>query len=240
MKKETHWFLDWFNEDYLNLYANRDSSEAEKHVDFLCNHLNLNSNDKILDLGCGSGRHANLLGKFGYHILGIDTSEFLIREAIKNSKDVPTVKFICRDMRNITDLGPFDLILSMFTSFGYFEADEQNQDILNIISQSLKPGSRFFMDYLYAPHVIENLIPFENIVVKDEEVLITRKVVRDRVVKTIEFPGRSYQESVKLYDPETLSKMLQRAGFTIVNQWGGYDSEPLTSSSSRLLTLSTK
>lgn len=236
---KSHWFLDWFNEDYLNLYAHRDEEEAKEHINFLCHQLNLTGHEKILDLCCGSGRHAILLGKLGYDVTGVDTSDFLIGKAVESSKDVAAVKFLCRDMRDIGDLGHFDVILSMFTSFGYFESDKQNQKVLHNISESLADGGLFFMDYLNVSHVYQNLKADDKLVVNGEKVSISRQIVGERVIKTIDFPGRSYRESVKLYDPTTISKMLKNAGFSIVTQWGNYEGESLSSLSERVLTLAT-
>lgn len=238
MENTSEWFLDWFNEDYLNLYAHRDKKEAEEHVDFLIRQLNLRGSEHILDLACGSGRHSILFGNLGYRVQGIDTSEFLIHEAVKQSTELPKVQFLCRDMRNVSDLGPFDLILSMFTSFGYFDTDEENLDLLRKVSKTLKRGGLFFIDYLNAEHVENHFIPQEKIEVNGEEVTITREIQEGRIVKSIDFPNRSYKESVMLYTPESLSDMLERSGFDISKQWGNYNGEDLTPSSERILTLS--
>ncbi|MEM1283301.1 MAG: methyltransferase domain-containing protein [Chlamydiota bacterium] len=236
---KSDWYLDWFNEDYLNLYAHRGEEEAKKHINFLCHHLNLTGHEKILDLCCGSGRHAILLGKLGYHVTGVDTSNFLIEKAIANSKDVDAVKFLCRDMRDIRNLGHFEVILSMFTSFGYFESNKQNLEVLHTIFESLTDGGLFFMDYLNVPHVYQNLKADDQLVVNGEKVSISRQIVGDKVIKTIDFPGRSYCESVKLYDPTTISEMLKKAGFSIITQWGNYEAESLSPLSERVLTLAT-
>jgi SAM-dependent methyltransferase len=235
MNNKSDWFHNWFNEDYIHLYAHRDDTEAQKHVDFLSSELRLLGDERILDLGCGSGRHTFLFGRLGYNVVGIDTSEVLIHEAMKNLDGPSNISFIRKDMRDIGDLGKFNLILNMFTSFGYFEEDEENQKVLHIIHQALSIGGRFFIDYLHAPYVIKHLIPRETLQVRGEEVKITREIEGDLVIKTIEFPGRSYYESVKLYEPEKITEMLKDAGFTIDRLWGNYEGKPFNSSSERLL-----
>lgn len=240
MSKKTHWFHHWFNEDYLNLYAYRDEGEAKKHIDFLVKHLPIDGSERVLDLGCGSGRHAHILGNLGIKCVGIDTSETLINEAQKNVDESSNVEFICRDMRHIEDLGKFDIILSMFTSFGYFDSDDENQDVLHIISKALNSKGLFFLDYLNPEHVRKNLVPQEQTNVNGEIVIVKRAIVDDKVAKSIEFPGRSYCESVKLYDYSTIEEMLKASGLKAVNYWGDYSGSKLTADSERMLILCTK
>ena len=119
------WYQDWFNEDYLKLYKMRNKEEAEKQIRFLEENLLLNGDERILDLGCGTGRHSILFADKGYNVVGVDASPTFIQEAQRSYSDVRHLKFYLRDMRHIEDLGKFDVAVSMFTSFSDRHATAQ-------------------------------------------------------------------------------------------------------------------
>jgi len=214
------WFHNWFNEDYLNLYSHRNKDEAENQISFLFRHLNIPSKACILDLGCGAGRHAKLLAEKGYEVVGLDASETLIKEAKKEGG----ASFVVGDMRRLEGLGRFDLVTSFFTSFGYFE-DEENRAVLRQIAAVLNPGGHFFLDFLNPELLEKQLVPREELKVGEETVQIERRIEKRRVEKSIRFPGRSYSESVKLYTKEEIEEMLRDAGLKPLRFWSGYSQQ---------------
>ncbi len=218
------WYLDWFNKDYFNLYAYRHDEEAKVQVDFLQRVLHLKGDEKILDLGCGIGRHAILLGQLGCHITGVDISPYCIAEANKKLAPFPDidVKFMQRDMRQLDDLGTFDAVISMFTSFGYFDEDEDNEQVLEAVRRCLNSGGQFFLDYLHPYHVKATFVPEEELTVIEEKVIIQRKITDDHIVKTIIFPDRSYQEKVKLYSKDNIESVLLKHRLRPMDKWNDY------------------
>jgi len=236
-KQKNNWHLGWFNKDYLNLYSYRNELEAVSHVDFIIDNLPNKQKYKVLDMGCGSGRHSVLFADHAFHVIGIDTSEILINEAKKLENSKRDLKFYCQDMRNLRGFDKFDLIVNMFTSFGYFESDQENQSVINAVAYALESNGVFFLDFLSPKHVISNLTPSENLVVNGEKVSITRSIDENIVTKIIDFPGRSYTEHVKLYDRNTIEKMLQSAGLIVLKAWSDYNGTPWSEYGSRQLFL---
>lgn len=214
------WYEEWFNEDYLNLYADRDEAEAEMHVAFLIDKLQLKADEAILDLGCGAGRHAKCFVDRGYSVVGVDASPTLIAKA---RDEVPGGRFIQADVLDLELSEKFDLILSLFTSFGYAEDDAVNARLFARVKEHLKPQGCFFLDFLNPMYVKKNLVFAEERAVFGEKVKITREIVEDMVVKTIAFPGRTYREQVKLYTRDQIEKMLSEYGLTVKQAWGNYD-----------------
>lgn len=239
---ETHdqWYKNWFNEDYLKLYSHRDIQEAKQHIRFLKDYVLDQDTKNILDLGCGSGRHALLLASYGYHVTGVDSSGYLIQQAQDQAKKnrLTHVNFIEGDIRSVSLSKNYDLVISMFTSFGYFKEDKDNLSILRKAHQVLKKKKLFFLDYLNPDFVKDNLIPEEKKTVDGKQVIITRKIIDQSVVKTIHFPQKTYQEIVKLYTQKEMEDMLKTSLFTVINTWGSYDSKPLTKTSPRQIYLS--
>src|SRR5690606_2813950 len=116
------WFSNWFDTPFYHiLYKDRDYDEAQLYIDNITEYLNLQENAKILDLACGRGRHSVYLNKLGYHVTGSDLSKNSIEFAKKFGND--TLNFIVKDMREPSEQ-KYDAVFNLFTSFGYFENEE--------------------------------------------------------------------------------------------------------------------
>lgn len=223
--EKKHWIQNWFNEDYLKLYSHRNQEEADRQVDFIIRGLHLTGRERILDIGCGAGRHSVAFGQRGYSVVGVDSSEFLIEKAnqkLEERHNLP-VRFVLGDMYKLVNVGMFDLVINMFTSFGYFSGDDENARIFGAVRHHLSKGGDFFLDYLHPYQVRKNFVPVQEIEVDGEQVRIEKEIKDDRVIKTIRFPGRTYQEKVKLYDREQIEDMLRKYRFQVMEVWNDYE-----------------
>ena len=117
---------------------------TEQEIAFLCHYLPTPPYITLLDLCCGQGRHANLLGSRGYKVTGIDLSKTNIDKAKIESND--QVVYFEMDMRNLADMSDsFDAIINLWQSFGYFD-DDTNAEILRQIYRKLNPKGRVVLD----------------------------------------------------------------------------------------------
>ena len=136
------WFKSWFDSRYYPiLYSKRNESEARLFIDNLMNRLSINQPVKVIDIGCGRGRHSVYLNSKGHIVTGIDLSTKSIEEC--KTLENPTLSFYVHDIRNLFRTNYYDLALSIFTSFGYFELDNDNIKVLLNAKKSLKPGGIF-------------------------------------------------------------------------------------------------
>ena len=102
---------------------------------------------RLLDLCCGPGRFAIPFARLGFRVTGVERTNYLLRKARARSKSTKVgVEWIERDMRDFIRPGGFDPVLSMFTSFGYFD-DWQNRRVLENVCASLRPGGLFFVHH---------------------------------------------------------------------------------------------
>ena len=122
LKDSTKWYASWFDTPYYHiLYKDRNYAEAELFMKTLTHYLNLEPGDEILDLACGKGRHSVYLNSIGYNVTGADLSENSIAHASKFEND--TLRFQVHDMCKPFAF-QFEAVFNLFTSFGYFENEE--------------------------------------------------------------------------------------------------------------------
>jgi ubiquinone/menaquinone biosynthesis C-methylase UbiE len=236
-KHSDDWFRNWFDEDYLALYQHRDSTEARLFLDNVRERFQHLGSQGVFDLACGAGRHSWVLAtEFDWPVVGLDLSLSLLNEAIKHepipAKGRPI--FVRGDLRQL----PFQdtschLVLSAFTSFGYFSDNSEHQTTLNEMGRVLCAGGVLILDLMNPSVAIENLVPEDETSRNNWRVKQSRRYVSEskRIEKTIELIARNgetrvVQESVRLFTPDELTAMLQAAGMKLIDRWGEYDASP--------------
>ena len=133
--EDKDWFSDWFNTKYYHiLYKNRNDDEAQIFMRNITSFLNLKKQTHILDLPCGKGRHAVYLNSLGYKVTGGDLSENSIEYAKQFEND--SLLFRIKDMRQGFEY-QYDAIFNLFTSFGYFDTDEEDILVLKNMKNAL-------------------------------------------------------------------------------------------------------
>ena len=223
------WYKDWFSSDeYLNLYPHRDDEDADNLLDLILIETNPVKNASVLDAACGAGRHAINLVSRGYHVVGFDLSKSLLRVAKQDAfKKKVVVDLFCGDLRKISLNKKFDLILNLFTSFGYFLSDEENFSFVRSAYHMLNDNGFYVLDFLNSNYIRNNLIletvrEFEN-----KKVTEQRRIQVDRVVKQITIQNgltkNSYAESVQLYSKEKIVSEFEKIGFNWCKEFGDYD-----------------
>jgi SAM-dependent methyltransferase len=235
------WYQTWFGNDYLTVYAHRGDHEARKVINLILNYVCLEPQNRILDLCCGQGRHALYLADLGYQVFGVDLSRTLLEIAkFRQTKNQPAY-FIQADMRYLPIRNRFDLLLNLFTSFGYFETDRENEEVFNQFYQALKPGGNFVFDYLNKSYVISHLVPYHKEQIEDVQVKQERFIEGSRVKKiiTLNKAGKRsiFHESVKMYGPEELLLMFKKANLKVLQIFGDYNGEALDETSQRFIAI---
>ncbi|WP_026729249.1 class I SAM-dependent methyltransferase [Flavobacterium denitrificans] len=219
-----NWFTSWFDTAYYHiLYKDRNYREAQIFMDNLTHYLNLPEKAKVLDLACGKGRHSIYLNQLGFNVLGADLSENSIAEANKNSNE--TLHFKVHDMREPFE-EKFDAIFNLFTSFGYFENDDDNLTTLKAIKESLSEYGFAVIDFMNVNQVIETLVPQEVKTVDGIDFHIKRYVEDGHIFKEIDFEdqGRKYHftEKVKALTLKDFQDLMEEAGIYLLDIFGDY------------------
>ncbi len=235
-KKE--WFSEWFNSPYYHiLYKHRDFEEAENFIDNLQKTLKFVEGQTALDLGCGRGRHAFYMHKKGLDVTGIDLSEENIAFASKSEDE--TLHFFVHDMRNVFAENHFDYIFNLFTSFGYFDEENDNIQAIKAASTALRKKGRMVLDFFNTEKVIRNLQQKNEAIIDGIQFKISRMVDEGWIIKDIRIKDGSselhFQERVKGVKREEFENYFKFAGLKILNLYGNYQLQPFESESDRMI-----
>jgi SAM-dependent methyltransferase len=233
-------------DDYLYVYGDELTDErSDAEVSFWVKLLNLDASLRILDVACGFGRHANRLAALGNSVTGVDVMPGFLDIARQQAEAMGVqVDYWQADMRQLEFEAEFDRVQLLFTSFGYFD-DDENRLVIDGIARALKPGGLLGLD---VPNrdAIAGQPPASAVIDKNGGLVINRMsfdvdtgrfhnrriVVRDGVRKDIPF-------SIRLYNAQEIRTLLGGAGLEIDRMLGG-DGQPLSASSQRLLVIARK
>jgi len=193
---------------------------------------------EVLDLACGPGRHTAAVGRGGARVVGLDLSRALLFAARRRGVG-PLVR---GDMRRLPfRAAAFDVVLNLFTSFGYFACDTEHEAVLREVARVLRPGGRFVLDYLNAPAVRAGLVPRDERRNGDATVVQERHISDDGrfVIKSIHVSGggRTFTERVRLFERADLEALLAAQGIRPEAAAGDYDGAAYTPASPRLILL---
>ena len=220
------WFATWFDTPYYHiLYKNHDYKEAENFLVKLIAEIQLPEHSKIIDLACGKGRHSVFLNKMGFDVLGLDLSvqSILHDQQFEN----PTLKFKVHDMRNPIDSEKVNAVFNLFTSFGYFDNQEDDRKVFKSVSEILQENGYFVLDFLNQNIVRKNLAEKEQIEKEGIVFNIQKKIEDNYIIKEIDFQdnGKTFHffERVKLHTPEKINEYAKEAGFERIKIWGDYE-----------------
>ncbi len=238
------WYKEWFGEEYLTVYKHRDNRDALRLTALILRHASVGPRARVLDLACGNGRHSFLLARHFHTVIGLDLSAHLLRVARERKESSDSPCFVRGDMRFLPFKAEFDLVASLFTSFGYFDDDAQHRRVAAEIARVLRPGGRFVIDYFNAPYVRDHLVPEGEREMDGLRITEKRWIAGGRVNKKIWIEKRdgtkSFQESVRMFSEQELVNVFAAAGIEPQHVFGDYDGSPLTPSSPRMIIFGKK
>ena len=257
MAKRKPWYKTLFEREYYDLYfgtgaggtEEEQSQRADEQVEFIVSGLDPPEGGRLLDLCCGHGRHTVPLAQRGYSMTGLDLSAYHLRlaKAAARKADVE-VEWLHRDMRDIPRRRKFDGVLNVFTAFGYFEEQAEDQKVLDGIARALKPGGRFFIDTMNHDSLMSRFTESDWSELPDGSLRLERRAYDihtgrsnvDWIFISKDGKRRQQTHSVRLYTYTELEAMLSRAGLTVRDTWGDYNGRDFSMRSPRMVVLAEK
>ncbi|MCH8293204.1 class I SAM-dependent methyltransferase [Candidatus Poribacteria bacterium] len=244
------WYETFFDEYYLpNAGSNIPLERTIQEVDFIRKALDLPQKGRILDLCCGHGRHTVELATAGYSMVGQDLSKDSLDIARTSAAERNVqIEFIHADMRDIPFEEQFDAVINIFTAFGYFDDDAEDQKVLNAVARALTPGGKFLVDVINAVRILNNYEPQTWSDTSDGGFTMTQRAYNvltgcneDRIVHIApDGSKREFRTGVRLYFYPELSKMLNCVGLAPIQVFGDYDASEYGWESGRMIILSGK
>jgi ubiquinone/menaquinone biosynthesis C-methylase UbiE len=238
-------FDEVFDDDYLYFYGPALEQSSETDAALVWRLVGAQAGSEILDLACGHGRIANRLAANGANVTGLDaTPAFLERARSEATARGVDVEYVHGDMRSLPwGEASFDCVVSWFTSFGYFDEDD-NRRVLAEARRVLRPGGRLLLENNNLSGVLGRWLP-SVVIERDGDLSIDRgrfdpTTGRARTERTVLRGGqvRRFVFSVRMFIAVELRRWLLDAGFSAVTF---YDErgEPLTSGTRRMVTVAT-
>jgi len=243
MNTHKEWFNEWFDSPYYHiLYHHRDEQEAEFFLDNVVKKTGMQPGMHIVDLACGKGRHAVYLNKLGFDVTGVDLSASSIMQA--NAFANSQLRFEVHDLRNYVSSKKFDVALNLFTSFGYFQSAEEDEQVLFNIHESLTENGLLLIDFMNIEKVLSTLVEHESKTINGIHFNISRWADDQFLYKKIQCTESSstfeFTEKVQLISLAKFEHLLKRTGFQILEVMGNYKLDPFRISESDRLILLTK
>jgi ubiquinone/menaquinone biosynthesis C-methylase UbiE len=242
------WWELYFSELYLRMFETISTPERTgQEVAGVMNLLNLRPGAWILDLCCGQGRHAVPLVQAGHRVTGLDRSTYLLDRAQQATEEGGVdVQWVLGDMRRLPWRGQFDACINLFTAFGYFDEEAENQQVLHEIYSSLKPGGQLLLDVSNRDYYLLHLWPRawrrQGRAIILEETHFNPKTCRFTTTSSWLEGGKveSLTHSVRHYTAPELSAMLRSAGFNPTAIYGDLNASEFEIFSKRLIVVARK
>jgi SAM-dependent methyltransferase len=221
-RKARLWWEELFNDDYLHAVERVTDEQIAREVYFIEESLGVERGGALLDLACGTGRHAVELARRGYEVVGFDLSLAMLARAGEDAQERRAkLNFVQGDMRDMTFEEQFDGVYCWNTSFGYFEEDK-NAQVVDRVHRALKGGGLFLLDVVNRDFLVRqspSLAWFEGdgCVCMDEMSVdfITSRMRVKRTMMLDDGRSREIEYSMRIYSLHELGKILHDHGFTV-------------------------
>ncbi|MFE4056307.1 class I SAM-dependent methyltransferase [Streptomyces sp. NPDC059096] len=202
---------------------------------------------RVLDLCCGPGLYLVPLARRGYALTGVDLSEVMLERARTACAEAGAeVRLVRADMLHHVEPESYDVVLNVFTSFGYFDDPRDNLQVLRNAHDSLVPGGRLLIDVL-GKEVLAGWIGRPQLVELEGAYVVQRDTVLDgwtrlRTDWTLVRDGTAQEATITsfLYSGAELRALFEQAGFTQVECYGDFDGAPYDQNARRLIVSGTR
>ena len=244
---------EWFDKDafwrdlFSNMFPEKRFEDTPAEIEKVLTLVKPNGK-AVLDLCCGPGRCAISLARRGFEVTGVDRTKFLLDKAKTRAKKAGArVEWIEMDMRDFVRPESYNLILSMFTSFGYFDDKREDLTVLRNIFASLKPGGVCLIEMMGKEILARIFQPTRSEILPDGTRFIGRGEifdewtrVRNEWILVKNGRARSYTFHHTIYSGQEIRDRMEQVGFAGVRIFGSLDGEEYGLQAERLIAVGCK
>jgi SAM-dependent methyltransferase len=229
------------------LFNDERISAASEEIEQLGALLDLQPGAKMCDLCCGIGRHSIELARRGFEVTAVDRTALYLQEAKKKTDaEQLSVRFVQADMRDFCRQNSFDVVVNLFTSFGYFRDPNDDRKVLANIYASLKQGGQLLME-LAGKEVLAGIFRERDWRQENGTIMLEERQLTDawggvtcRWIMLRDGKMDEYRFSHRLYSAVELRDLVQSCGFSGVRIYGGLDGSPYDDKAKRLVLAARK
>jgi SAM-dependent methyltransferase len=244
---DPRWYESFFGDDWLLLATLLEERQGrtEREIEFIAGQLALEPGARVLDVACGHGRHALGLGRRGYRVTGVDSSEPALHLARRRAEEAGVeVEYVQGDMRELPWEAEYDGAINLFTAFGYFAEQADDERAAAAIGRALKPGGRFFIDTInpyalagpaFRPKEWDRLPDGRFLLEAREFDPVTGRSSATWTFVTPDGTESELRHSLRAYTCAELVALFGRAGLETEAVHGSWDGTEFVSSSWRLM-----
>jgi SAM-dependent methyltransferase len=220
---------------------------AGEEIERLIELLHLTPDLRICDLCCGVGRHSLELARRGFAVTAVDRTERYLDQAASAAREEGLeIEIVHADMRDFCQPESFDVVLNLFTSFGYFDAQRDDRQATENVHRSLEPGGRFLLD-LMSKEIIARIFrardwhPVDGgILLEDRRILDDWTCIANRWTLIKDGQQHEWTFSHRLYSAAELRGLLEDCRFSQTRAYGGLDGCPYDEKAERLVVVARK
>lgn len=250
------WYRNFFGETYRRSDLERQPAEKTAlQIRCVIDELELPPHSRVLDLGCGTGRHSLGLAAAGMEVTGVDLNETYVQQATTSARAVdPVPRFIHGDMRDLSFAAEdsIDAVVSLHTSFGLFHDDAENHLVLEEAARVLRPGGALMIDLLNRDWLLKSTEPAYFVksapetVSRDYDIVDGDVTLHERVfdplssrlrwtITPIAHPDEAAVAEWRVYSAHEIVALVSSVGLTEVRLTGDYEGGAFHATAPRLI-----
>ena len=202
----------------------------------------------VLDLCCGPGRHSIAFARRGYQVTGVDRTRFLLNQAtnLAAQENLP-IEWVEQDMKTFVREGAFDLVVNLFTAFGYFDNKEDDIQVLKNVFASLRNGGRFVLDVLGKEQIASkfratdcDFHPDGSFLAIKREIFDDWTRIRNKWTLVHGDHVKQYEFHHTIYSAQELRDRFTQVGFQDLGIFGDWDGNEYGPNARRLIVIGRK
>lgn len=223
--------------------------DIQPAIEFIHSQLGLLNGATLLDLCCGPGRYAIELANKGFEVVGLDLNEQYVASARQvAAEEQVAIRFMSGDMRYIPFVNHFDAVINVGTSFGFFDREAEDQQVIESVARSLKSGGVFLLEMGNRDYYLKNFMAKDWRRREDGKVIVIRRefdYVRSRINSTFEILAdgdteEEWSHSWRAYALVEVAAMLEQAGLDLSHTFGDWNGGRYDVDSPRMIVVSKK
>jgi SAM-dependent methyltransferase len=221
------WWESLFDADYVAAWTAAGAFDrTAEEVEGVIGLIGLPAGARLLDIPCGFGRIAGPLHARGYRVTGADLSADQLRLAAERN---PGPSYVRADMRR-PPAGPYDAVLNLFTSFGYFAEGADDLAALSAWRAALRPAGLLVMTLMHRDRLAYLEAEAASRPEEAREVEVSGAIDWVRGIHRVTVRHGTWRRtySIRTYTVTELVRLLTEAGFVGIEAFGGFDRSPVS------------